>query len=267
MPSMRRRYLLHFQQILEAYVAGANAYAAKHPEEILLASLFPLTPRDILKGYMFALAIMTGTDGHLSKILNGKISNYEGQLPRGSNAFAINSNKSRDGQTYLAINSHQPLEGLYSWYEAHLISEEGTNILGATFPGGVSIFHGVNEHLGWAHTINAPDFGDVYRLVMHPDKKLLYRYDGEWLKLVPGKAKTKVKIGPFKLPVSRTYYRSKYGLTLKTEQGYYALRFVANQNLQSAEQWYRMNKAQNFDEFKAALEMQGIPNTTHRLCR
>lgn len=250
-----------FKKILDGYVAGANAYAAAHPKEVLLKNLFPLTPADILKGYALGLAVMTGTDGHLSKILNGKITAYEGQLPKGSNAFAFNANKTSDGQTYLAINSHQPLQGLYSWYEAHLVSDEGTNILGATFPGGITIFHGVNEHLGWAHTINAPDFGDVYRLTMHPSRKDMYRFDGEWFELEKYKAKTKVKIGPLKLPVSRAYYKSKYGLTLKTDQGVYALRFVANQDIRSAEQWYRMNKAQSFADFKAALRMQGIANT------
>ena len=28
--------------------------------------------------------------------------------------------------------------------------------------------------------------------------------------------------------------------------------------IKAAEQWYRMNKAKNFEEFKAALEMQAI---------
>lgn len=250
-----------FKKILGGYVQGANAYARLHPKEVLLKSLFPLTEKDILKGYMMGLALMTGTDGHLNKILNGKITAYEGQLPRGSNAFAISSNKTTNGETFLAINSHQPLEGLYSWYEAHLISDEGLNILGATFPGGITIFHGVNEFLGWAHTINAPDFGDVYRLSINPANSNQYRFDGKWLDLEEKKAKTKVKIGPFKLPVSRKYYESKYGLTLRTDHGVYALRFVANQDIRSAEQWYRMNRAKNYEEFMSALAMQGIANT------
>ena len=70
--------------------------------------------------------------------------------------------------------SHQfpsTVKGWYSWYEAHLISDEGLNILGGTFPGGMVIFHGVNEHLGWAHTVNHADFSDVYKLTMHPDNE------------------------------------------------------------------------------------------------
>ena len=43
----------------------------------------------------------------------------------GSNTFAFNSSKTSDGSTYLAINTHQPLDGPVSWYEAHLCSDEG----------------------------------------------------------------------------------------------------------------------------------------------
>ena len=66
-----------------------------------------------------------------------------------------------------------------SWLEAHLISEEGTNIIGATFPGAPCIFTGANEYLGWTHTVNYPDKADVYALQMNPEKKNTYIVDGE----------------------------------------------------------------------------------------
>ena len=86
-------------------------------------------------------------------------------------------------ETFLAINTHQPLEGPTSWYEAHLVSEEGTNIIGATFPGSPCLFTGANEYLGWTHTVNYPDKADVYALEMHPNKKEVYLVDGESYKL------------------------------------------------------------------------------------
>ena len=89
-------------------------------------------------------------------------------IPKGSNTFAFNSAKTTDGSTFLAINTHQPLDGPVSWYEAHLCSEEGTNILGALFAGSPNILIGVNENLGWAHTVNQPDKTDVFALEMHP---------------------------------------------------------------------------------------------------
>ncbi|MEM6342891.1 MAG: penicillin acylase family protein [Bacteroidota bacterium] len=247
-----------FRRSLEAYCQGVNQYAKLHPKEVLKADLFPVYPQDIIKGYMLALALLTGVDGGLTQVLNNQLGP---ESPKGSNAFAISRSRTSDDKTYLAINSHQPLEGLYSWYEAHLISDEGLNILGATFPGGMSIFLGANEYLGWAHTVNGPDLYDIFKLEMHPSRKRTYRYDGEWRKLEKYKAKAKVKFGPFKIPVSKTYYLSPYGLTLENKEGYYSLRYVANQDIRAAEQWYHMNLATNWESFREALKINAITGT------
>ena len=144
--------------------------------------------------------------------LNSPFEGGQGDVPKGSNAIAISRNKTTDGKTYLAINSHQPLEGWYSWYEAHLVSEEGLNILGGTFPGGVTIFHGANEHLGWAHTVNHADFSDVYQLTMNPDNALQYRFDGKWETLETTRYWSWLKLWKFiKIPIRKTIYQSKYG--------------------------------------------------------
>src|SRR6478672_8727252 len=66
---------------------------------------------------------------------------------KGSNAFAFSSPKTKDGNTMLCVNPHVPFEGLFSWYEAHLKSDEGMDIMGALFPGGLTIFLGTNQYL------------------------------------------------------------------------------------------------------------------------
>ena len=249
-----------FKTYLESYAAGLNAYAALHPEEVLLDDLFPLTGQDGIVGYLLGNVEVSGAGKDLQKIMNGKIiKELQSNFPKGSNAIAISKNKTTDGKTYLAINSHQPLEGWYSWYEAHLISDEGLNILGGTFPGGMVIFHGVNEHLGWAHTVNHADFSDTYKLTMHPDKDLQYEFDGEWLTLEEKTHWAWMKVaGPLKIPIRQTNYASKYGPTFETDDGFYAWRFAVGESIRMGEQWYKMNKATNFEEFHAALEIQGI---------
>ena len=69
------------------------------------------------------------------------------------------------------INTHQPLEGPTSWYEVHLNSDEGTNIIGTMYPGTPNVLIGVNEHLGWSHTVNYPDKTDVFKLRMKNKRK------------------------------------------------------------------------------------------------
>ncbi len=249
-----------FKTYLESFANGLNAYAALHPDEVLLEGLFPLTGQDGIVGYLLGNVEVSGAGKDLQKIMNGKIiKELKSNFPKGSNAIAISKNKTTDGKTYLAINSHQPLEGWYSWYEAHLISAEGLNILGGTFPGGMVIFHGVNEHLGWAHTVNHADFSDVYKLTMHPDNALQYEFDGEWLPLEEKHHWAWMKVaGPLKIPIRQTNYQSKYGPTFETDDGFYAWRFAVGESIRMGEQWYKMNKATNFEEFHDALEIQGV---------
>lgn len=249
-----------FKEYLESFVAGVNAYAKLHPNKVLLDGLFPLTGEDIITGYLLGNLEVSHAGKDLMKILNGTIiKDLKSDAPKGSNAFAFSKNKTVDGKTYLAINSHQPLEGWYSWYEAHLISEEGMNILGGTFAGGICIFHGVNENLGWAHTVNHADFSDVYKLEMHPTKENFYKFDDEWLELKEKTYKSWLKVaGPIKIPISRTIYESEYGPTFKTDDGVFAWRFMVGKSIKMAEQWFEMNKASNLNEFKKALEIRGL---------
>ena len=250
-----------FKRIAEAYAAGANAYAEKHPKEVICKKLFPVTGKDIIKSYVLALTLLSSVQDDLGRIVTGKINLYE-TGPKGSNGMAVNGQKTTDGQTYLAINSHQPLEGPYCWYEAHLVSEEGMNILGATLTGGMHIFVGANEYLGWTHTVNHADFTDVYKLEMHRREPLKYFFDGKWETLEMRKVKLKVKLLGIPISVKRKIYRSKHGPVLKSKNGdFYAVRFPSNQIITGPEQWYRMNKATNFEEFKEALSMLGVCTT------
>ena len=247
--------------LLQSFVDGVNAFAKKFPEEVLLEKSFPITDKDLLVAYQLGLVDITGAGNDLRKILNGSISNEE-KPPAGSNAIAISRKKTENGKTFLAINSHQPLEGWYSWYEAHLFSDEGLNILGGTFPGGFMIFHGVNENLGWAHTVNHPDLSDVYKLKMHESRSQHYYYGDTILQLERRTYHAKLKLlGPLKVPIARTIYHSVHGPVFKTDNGYYAWRYVASRSLRMSEQWWAMNKANTYDEFHKALSMQAIPST------
>ncbi len=248
-----------FKALVEGYVAGFNSYAREHPEEVLLKKAFPVTPKDYMTAITLSLSIISGLDGVLNQVFNGKLKTLEQFKSGGSNAMAIHSSKTTDGKTYLANNSHQPLEGPVSWYEAHLCSEQGWNILGGLFPGGCVIFLGVNENLGWAHTVNYNDKIDVFQLEIDPKNPLKYRFDGEWLDLEERKIPLKVKTKGLVIPVKKKAYWSKYGATIRTKQGTFAIRLGATQDIRGTEQWYRMNKSRNFSEFYKAMEMTAIP--------
>lgn len=248
-----------FKRLLEGYSAGLNAYAAKHPKEVLLKNIFPVSPKDMVQYSVLQLCVLSGADKALASIFGGTVPLLENYKTQGSNAFAFNSNKATDGNVYLAINAHQPLEGPVAFYEAHLSSEEGWNILGANFPGAPSILHGVNEYLGWAHTVNEPDKLDVYQLEINPSNKNEYKFDGKWEVLEEKVARLKVKIAGLKINVKKKAFWSKYGPTIQTDRGTFSIRMPAQMDIRGLEQWYRFNKAKNFTEFKAAVNMKAIP--------
>ncbi len=250
-----------FKKIIRAYTQGMNDYAKAHPKELLLKKLFPINEQDVVTGYLLGNIIMTGAAFDIGKIFENKIHNYEKHAtqPTGSNGFSISRKRMQENKTVFVSNSHQPLEGVLAWYEVHVNSEEGYNMLGGTFTLGMTPFVGTNKNLGWTHTVNHPDMTDVYKLKMHPKKKLTYWYDGKWEKLEVKKMKIKVNVIGIKFPVTLTFYKSKHGMAMKNKHGYYALRFSANKHIAAAEQWYKMGKANNFEEFKTALQMQQIP--------
>ena len=178
----------------------------------------------------------------------------------GSNGFAFKSSKTKDGKTYLNVNTHQPLEGPFSWYEAHVNSEEGWNMLGGLFPGLPLPVIGTNENLGWTHTYNYPDMNDIYQLVINPDDDELYRIDGKWKKFEIEKVRLKVKIFlGIKLPVKRKILWSDFGPVIKNDKGHFAFFSQSLNNISAIEQWLRMNKARDFQEFESALKLLGIP--------
>ena len=250
-----------FIALAEAFAAGLNAYAKKYPEQILEKKLFPLTVKKLLRYTQLQLFISNEADKLVSGIVNNSLSwPYKiEEDSKGSNLLAISRNRTGSDETFLAINTHQPLEGPTSWYEAHLVSKEGTNIIGAAFPGTPCILTGANEYLGWTHTVNYPDKADVFALQMHPKKKDVYLVDGKPYKLEKFKAKLTLKFLGINIPIKKKFYKSIYGPTLKNKTGVYSVRTPSTTNITAIEQWWKMNKATNFSEFYEALEMKALP--------
>ena len=256
--------------VAEAYAAGLNHYAAKHPEEVRLSKLFPVTGQDIVTGFVLRAPFFFGLDGAIGALTEGKPlpkENAEPMTPigrdpemNGSNAFAIAPKRMADGKTWLISNSHQPYEGQVAWYEAVTHSGEGLDMAGALFPGSPFVLLGHNRHLGWTNTVNRPDLIDVYKLVMNKAGDQ-YRYDGKWMPLSSKRVWLPVKIGPFNLPVPQMIYRSLHGPVIKNDTGYFAIRYAGIDNVKVVEQYYRNTKATNWEEWTQSMAIGGIPAT------
>ena len=259
---------LDVRMICNGYAAGINQYAIDNPKSVF-KKLYPLKGVDIIAGFMHRTPLFYGMGGVLNKLMKSKPPErigYNSNDEKGimqmhaSNVFAVSPNRSSDGYTRLMVNSHQPWAGPVAWYEAHITSDDGWDIITGLFPGSPVGLVGHNPDLGWSHTVNDPDLIDVFRLEINPNNENQYLYDGEWLDLSIEKIKIKVKIfGLFSWKVKRVLYNSIHGPVLKTDHGTYAIRYASMGDVRLVEQWYRMNRSRNLSEFKEAMSIHAIP--------
>ena len=255
------------RRYVEAFAEGFNAFIRDNPSEAKHPELLPITGKDIIAGHMLRHPLFYGFDGPVLELFGEERPNTVSKAPYnpkpkdpiGSNATAIAPSRTEDGSTYLIINSHQPLTGPVAWYEAHLQSGEGLDVMGGLFPGAPTIGVGFTKEHGWGATVNKPDLVDIYVLEMNPDDPNQYRLDGEWQNLEVSKVKLKLKLwGFFPWSVSREVLRSVHGPALRTDHGVYAIRYAGMDEMKQVEQWLAMNKAKNFAEWQAAIALNYI---------
>ena len=258
------------RSICESYADGLNHYAVLHPNEVV-RGLFPVSGKDIVAGFVHRTPLMFGLDRVLEKLTSSEKPDFAfdyktiksgpfDQALLGSNVVAVAPSRSADGYTRIAINSHQPWTGPVAWYEAHLHSEEGWNMNFGLFPGSPVIFVGHNENIGWSHTVNSPDLIDVYELEIHPEDKNRYYIHGSWEELEVREARITVKLwGPFKWTIKRETLWSVYGPVIRNPHGTYAVRFSGYGEIRQVEQWFRMNKSRNLEDFGEAMSMLALP--------
>ncbi len=244
------------QAVAEAYVAGLNLYLAKHPEvkPRLITHFEPwhvlAFERHILLDFMFGKT-------HSPRQTLRKFSE-EIQAAIGSNAWAIGPSRTKSGKAMLFVNPHQPWFGQGQFYEGHLKSGEGLNFAGACFFGGPIPTLGHNETLGWAHTVNEPDVGDVWiETFDDPKNPLNYRYGDGYRQATQWKETLKVRTADGMKEVPHAFRKTHHGPVIAREPDapnkYYAVqisRLIEGSRLRQA---LKMTKAKNFAEWRAGM--------------
>ena len=257
------------KNIIKSYVDGLNYYAYLNPSETI-KGLFPVTEHDIVSGFVFRTQFLFGLDFYFDFLYNSKNDKQVPKLPRtiwretaplGSNSFAVSPDRSDNEDTFLLVNAHQPWDGPIAWYEVHLNSEEGWNMVGGTLPGSPLVFVGHNENLGWAHTINTPDLIDVYELTINPENNSQYLFDNTWRDFEVFDSEINVKILKlFNIGFNKEIKWSIHGPVLELKHGTYAIRYSGMDEIRQIEQWFRMNKASTFSEWEGAIKLGYLPS-------
>ena len=101
--------------VISGYVEGINAYAEKHPEQVLVKKSLPLTAKDYVIGFNFVIHFFSDISSTLKDLYANNIPVIHDSVfhRMGSNAFAFSKRKTTDLKTYININTHQPLEGYW----------------------------------------------------------------------------------------------------------------------------------------------------------
>lgn len=180
----------------------------------------------------------------------------------GSNSWAVSGKRTRSGFPILANDPHLNLSLPNVWMEMQL-SAPGMNVYGVTIPGTPAIIIGFNENIAWGITNGADDVKDWYKLKISPDYKR-YEMDGRWLNLQVRKEVINRKGQPV---FYDTVYSTVQGPIVynRSFQGKdpdmmdMALRWELHRPSNEFLTFIQLNRAGNYQEYKAALQHYHCP--------
>jgi acyl-homoserine-lactone acylase len=182
------------------------------------------------------------------------------QVPagQGSNAYALGREVTKTGHGVLLGNPHYPWDGLNRFTRLHLIIPGKLNIVGAGLENSPIVGIGHNQWVAWSHTVSTARRFGFFELTLDPKDPTAYLFDGKSRPMSRMSVTVQVKTAKGLVPVTRTYYASRFGpmvetpVTPWTRERAYALR-DAPVNLRGVDQYLAMWQAHNVHELAAAL--------------
>jgi acyl-homoserine-lactone acylase len=256
-----RRSEPRMRALYDAYADGLNFYVARHPEQAraLLDHFEPWFPLALLR-YKYHLLEFVGYAG-LDPENYRPVAPNPVEPPQGSNAWAIAPSHSATGAAMLFINPHVGFFGPAQYYEAHLISGEGWNFSGVGRYGFPFPYMGHSDVLGWAHTDNYPDIGDLYiEQFDDPSRPLAYRYGRGWRTARETQHEIRVRTDAGLEERRFAVRRTHHGPIVSDLDGRpLSIRLSMIEEGGWFDQWYAMSKARSFIQFRRALDRGAIP--------
>jgi len=240
--------------VLDPFVRGINYFMERYPRRVP-AWAEPVEPADVIgfHRYITLFEFVLARYG---------VFGPPAPLPTGT-LLALSPTRTRERLPTLLVTCQADWDGPLTLYEAHLSSDDGTDVYGATFPGLPAIYVGCNQDIAWGFTPNAPDLADTYLLALQSMVPLRYAYMGAsyafWVE------PTQVLVarpssGPAQ-PVPKQLAYSHNGPVVRINNMIAEILCVAGwQDLNGLRQWLRVNRARSVGDFKAALSEMQVPS-------
>ncbi|WP_179957670.1 penicillin acylase family protein [Exilibacterium tricleocarpae] len=182
----------------------------------------------------------------------------------GSNGWVVAGALTDHGKPLLANDPHLATDIPSVWYLAE-IQGDRLHVSGATYPGLPFVILGHNDAIAWGGTALGADVQDLYMERVNPQNEDEYEVDGQWVPMVIEQEWIRVKsefpslltdpVPPLQWEVRKTRHGPLISDVIGRVDRPLALRWTA---LDAQDNTYRsflqLNYAQNWQEFKAALE-------------
>jgi penicillin amidase len=177
----------------------------------------------------------------------------------GSNNWVIDGTKSATGSPLLANDMHLGLKIPSIWYEVHLVGG-GFNVEGYSFPGVPGVIVGHNERIAWGVTNLGPDVQDLYVEKLNPAQPDQYEYEGRWVEM---EVRQEVIEVAGQDPITERVQVTRHGpiITPVVEdlEEVLAFRWTALEPGRVFDAVLGLDRAGNWEEFRAALELWAVP--------
>lgn len=180
---------------------------------------------------------------------------------QGSNAWVVGGSHTVSGKPLLAGDPHQGLSMPTLWYEVGLHTRDGQyDVVGASLPGlpGVEIGH--NANIAWAVTNARPDVQDLFIETLNADGTQ-YQFKNEWKDIIVREEIIQVKDSdPVTLQVRATHHGPIITDAVPDSEQILVLQWTGlNEGRPLAQSILQLNRAANWDEFRAALALWQLP--------
>jgi len=180
-----------------------------------------------------------------------------------SNNWVVSGTHTTSGKPLLANDPHLAPTAPPIWYMVHLTAP-GVRVAGVTAAGLPGVVIGHNDHIAWGFTNVGPDVQDVYLEKFDPNNPQRYQTTSGWQDVKIRHEEIKVRKGLVDLStdtVTLDVAETRHGpIVFERDGKRYALRWTALDSTKNKpDSTYLLNRARNWKEFTAALEMFTAP--------